>query len=559
MNERTLQTPECEESSGIRVPYQVLVIPYSKRPDGGLEYYLFRRKDSDVWQAIAGGGEESETPTESAIRETCEETGIDNDYKFRRLDSVASLPVENVTGFIWDDDVLVIPEHTFGVEVPPDVNITLSGEHAEYAKLPYDEAMKRLTWDSNRNALWELNYRLKKGLFAEERPPEVQSNLILNGETPMGSVYGEKEVDAVMSTLHASMEPHVGFRAKDETEKLEKGFSKLCGTEHAVALNGAGTALDLVIRALDIQDGDEIVSCATNFAGTHLAIIGNGAKLVLAEPDPTTLNLDPNDLARRLTPRTRAVLVTYMNGLAADMTSIHQVINSSDLYNDKTRPKVIVDAARSLGTTYNGKHVGPEGWVTVFSLQSKKMLTTLGEGGVVVTGDNELDKTLRDNRSFGWGQAWGSNFKMTKLQAAIGLPQLDRLATLTRLRRELAEQRNRALSQFPEITIQGDTEYSQNSYYLYTMILPENLAGSKRDELMRILRDDYGVGSVVANPPTYQSNALIRIHTRGQSLPVAEELGSRILCLPIHPDMNDETNRYVINSFIEAYGKTKTD
>ena len=115
-----------------------------------------------VWQAIAGGGEEGETPIESAKRETFEEAGISVKSKFTQLTSVASVPVEAISGFIWGKDVLVIPEYSFGVEVLTK-KIHLEREHAMYEWLTYNKAYEKLEWDSNKTALWELNYRLKNG------------------------------------------------------------------------------------------------------------------------------------------------------------------------------------------------------------------------------------------------------------------------------------------------------------------------------------------------------------------------------------------------------------
>ncbi len=381
--------------------------------------------------------------------------------------------------------------------------------------------------------------------------PRGDEELIRFGEPPMGGMYGVAEVAILNEVLRASMEPAVGFRAEKETLAFEEQFTQLCQMEHAIAFNGAGGALDLLLKYLDIQEGDEVVSCSINFMGTHLAIIGSGANLVLCEPDPNTLNLSPEDLKKRLTPKTKAIVVTYMNGLAADMDEINRVI--ADFYPGENKPKVIVDAARSLGTTFKGKHIGREAWATFFSFQSKKMITTLGEGGMVVTNDSDLDTILRQYRSFGKNEGWGSNYKMTKLQAAVGSVQLGKLPELVRLRRELAQARNVAFSKIEGLQIQKDTSYSESSYYLYTLILPEFFTKEMRDALRQLLEGEYGIGTVVGNAPTYKSNKLIERSVRGQELPIAESLGERIICLPIHPSLTPETNQYIIDSFLEAY------
>jgi dATP pyrophosphohydrolase len=142
-----------------RAPFQVLIFPYIRDEQGLIEYAIFRRSDGDYWQAIAGGGEEGEIPEEAARREIQEEAGIPSNSNITSLDSKAFIPVVSVTGeYTWGDDVFVIPEHTFGVRVEHR-QLKLSKEHVEYKWVSYEEAMTMLKWDSNKNALWELNER----------------------------------------------------------------------------------------------------------------------------------------------------------------------------------------------------------------------------------------------------------------------------------------------------------------------------------------------------------------------------------------------------------------
>jgi dATP pyrophosphohydrolase len=145
-----------------RAPFQILIFPFIKNEQGLIEYAVFRRSDGDYWQAIAGGGEEGEVPEQTAIRELQEEAGIPICNRMTRLDSKAFIPVVGITGeFTWGNDVFVIPEYTFGVEVE-NRQLKLSKEHREYQWVNYEEAIKMLKWDSNKNALWELNERLTR-------------------------------------------------------------------------------------------------------------------------------------------------------------------------------------------------------------------------------------------------------------------------------------------------------------------------------------------------------------------------------------------------------------
>jgi dATP pyrophosphohydrolase len=144
-----------------RSPFQVLVFPYRLVANQGLLYCIFKRSPDEegFWQGIAGGGQQGESPLDAAKREACEEADISPDNAYMQLDSLATIPVENVCGFLWGSDVLVIPEYTFAVEVFDD-KIVLTNEHTEYKWADYKTAHEMLRWDSNKNALWELNHRL---------------------------------------------------------------------------------------------------------------------------------------------------------------------------------------------------------------------------------------------------------------------------------------------------------------------------------------------------------------------------------------------------------------
>lgn len=142
-----------------RAPFQVLILPYRVTTDG-IQYALLRRSDAGYWQFVAGGGQDDETPLEAALRETWEEAGLSTDSKFIELEALAMLPVVDVCGFLWGPDVLLIPQHCFGVRA--DTELALSHEHTEYQWVDYWTARESLYWESNRIALWELDHRLTR-------------------------------------------------------------------------------------------------------------------------------------------------------------------------------------------------------------------------------------------------------------------------------------------------------------------------------------------------------------------------------------------------------------
>lgn len=143
----------------MRAPYQILVLPFIKE-NGKYYYALFRRKDMHIWQGIAGGGENGEKPIETAKREAYEEGLILKESNYIKLSSITTIPVTSVCGFKWGEEIAVIPEFTFGVELLSR-KIELSQEHTEYQWFNFKDAINKLKWDSNKTALWELNYRLE--------------------------------------------------------------------------------------------------------------------------------------------------------------------------------------------------------------------------------------------------------------------------------------------------------------------------------------------------------------------------------------------------------------
>lgn len=152
----------------MRSPYQILVFPFVKEEDK-FYYAIFKREDLNVWQGLSGGGEEGETPAETAKRESYEEALIDRNSRYIRLASIFTTPVEKICKFTWGKEIIMIPEIPFGVEVSSK-ELKLSHEHTEYAWLSVEEALEKLEWDSNKASLWELNYRLMEdGLAGLEK------------------------------------------------------------------------------------------------------------------------------------------------------------------------------------------------------------------------------------------------------------------------------------------------------------------------------------------------------------------------------------------------------
>jgi len=374
-----------------------------------------------------------------------------------------------------------------------------------------------------------------------------------NGEPRLGSIYGDEEIEAAVQAIRDSMDPNIGFGMSDgEVDEFERALADYFGVKHAVTCNGAGTGIDMSLMALDLEPGDEVITQSINYRAVPLAIAGQRAKIIFAEVDPNTLQLDPNDVEKRITPRTRAIFPTHMNGMSAPMDDLLEIAQRHP--HPKHGPlKVIGDAARASGAGYRGTKVGKKGWMNIFSFHTMKNISTLGEGGTITTDDSDVLPRLHGFRQFGaQGDGWGSNYKMSKCQAAVGLVQLRKLDDLVAARRRLAHARTEMLQGCPELQLPCEPEGYYHCYYLYSILVSREWAGEKRDRLMALLRDEYGVDTVTANPPAHESIPYIRRLVGDIDLPVSHEVGRRLFCAPIHPAMSDEDNEYIAAAVCEA-------
>jgi len=376
------------------------------------------------------------------------------------------------------------------------------------------------------------------------------------GEPLLGGWYTEEEIEAAVKAIRDSMDWTVGFGfIIQEILDFEAAFAKYVGTSECVSINGAAGGLDMALACLDLAPEDEVIVPSINFRASAMSVLGQRAKLVLGEIIPRTLQLDPADVVRRLTPNTRVILPTHMNGLSAPMDDLLEIAEKHP-HPTHGPLKVIGDAARACGGGYKGTRIGKKGLMTVFSFHTMKLMTTLGEGGAITTDDPEVAARLREMRMFG-NENWGSNYKMTKVQAAVGLVQVRRLEEMNGLRRQRAQERTAMLEGVKEITLPYEPPDCEHTYYLYTCLVPREWAGEKRDRLCQIMADDYGVACTVANPPAHKTIPFIQRHVGDISLPVSEEIGARLFCPSLHPLMTEEDNAYVCAALMEAVETVK--
>jgi perosamine synthetase len=333
--------------------------------------------------------------------------------------------------------------------------------------------------------------------------------------------------------------------------KLKIAFAEYCGAKHAIAITNCGVGLDIAMMCLDLQPGDEVIAPAINYKASQMAILGQRGKVVFCDIEPKTLNVDPEDVERRITARTRAICPVHLTGLSAPMDELLEIAERHP--HPRHGPlKIIGDAARACGAGYKGTKVGAKGWLTTFSFHSQKLITTLGEGGAITTNDSRLAERIRDINHFGGEYGWGSNYRMNKVQAAVGLVQLRRLDEMNGMRRKVAYHRSALLHGVPEIILPYEPPGYEHVYYVYPIIVQAEWAGAKRDKILSIMEKKFGIVCSVTNKPTYLRWPYIGKMCGNPKLKVSEDIGQRLLCPPLHPLFNEEQQLYICASLLEA-------
>ena len=381
------------------------------------------------------------------------------------------------------------------------------------------------------------------------------------GEPNFGSWYTEAEIDAVVKAIRSSMHWSEGFGhggSSNEIEKFEDAFAKYCGAKHAVAITSCGTGLDIAMMCLDLKPGDEVIAPAINYKASQMAILGQRGKVVFCDIDPKTLNVDPEDVERRITSRTRAICPVDLTGLPAPIDELLDIAQRNP--HPKYGPlKIIRDSARACGASCKGVKIGAKGWLTTFSFHGQKLMTTLGEGGMITTNDSRLAARIYDMNHFGGESGWGSNYRMNKIQAAAGIVQLGRLDEMNGLRRKIAFRRNVLLGGVSEISLPYEPPGYEHVYYVYPVLVQPEWAGEKRDKILSIMEKKFGIVCSVTNRPTYLRWPYIRKMCGDPKLKVSEDIGQRLFCPPLHPLLNKEQEFFICASLLETIDMIKKE
>jgi dTDP-4-amino-4,6-dideoxygalactose transaminase len=371
----------------------------------------------------------------------------------------------------------------------------------------------------------------------------------------------QDEIDEVLDSLHSGW---LGTGPK--VARFEKDFAtyKQLEENHVAAVNSCTAALHVSMIAAGIMPGDEVITTAMTFCATVNAIIHAGGIPVIADIDPDSFNIDPAEIERRITPRTRAIVPVHFAGRPCDMDAIMAVANRHNL-------KIIEDCAHAIETEYKGRKAGTFGDFGCFSFYVTKNVVT-GEGGMVVA-QNEVNiarikmLALHGMSKDAWRRFSDSGYKhyqvvecgfkynMMDIQAAIGIHQLARVESGWRRRQEIWRQYQSAFASLPVSRPAEPDVDTRHAYHLYTLLIDENCCGVSRDEFLNEMTGrQIGVGVhylSIPEHPFYQD----RFGWRVEDYPNAFRIGRQIVSLPISPKLRDEDVERVIDAVVECLAK----
>ena len=355
----------------------------------------------------------------------------------------------------------------------------------------------------------------------------------------------ELELEYVVDCMKTGWISGIGEYVK----QFEKQFSAFCDVSYGIATCNGTVALELALATLKVGPGDEVIVPNLTFAATANAICHLGAQPIFVDSDPETWTIDPNRIEEAITPRTKAIIAVHLYGHPADMDPIMQIAYDYGLF-------VIEDAAEAHGALYKKRRVGSIGHMACFSFYGNKIITT-GEGGMVVTNNPGLAERARFLRgqamtrdNYYWHPEVGYNFRMTNLQAAIGVAQLKRIHHLIEAKRNLAKRYSSALEMIPGIITPPEADWATNVFWMYSILIRPEVTGTTRDEVRRFLLSR----NIQTRPfffpistlPPYIS-ALAK-----RKYPVSERLAMQGLNLPSSPKLSEEQIDRIVKTVQEA-------
>ena len=325
---------------------------------------------------------------------------------------------------------------------------------------------------------------------------------------------------------------------------LEQELAEYCGVSRAITLNSGTDALHLALRALDIGAGDEVITTAFTFVATTEAIGIVGATPVFVDIDPNTFNIDSKELEKKITPKTKAILPVHLYGQPADMTTIMEVAKKYNLY-------VIEDCCQAIGAELNGKKVGSFGDIGCFSFFPTKNLGAFGDGGLVTTNSEFLANRIVALRNHGsevryYHNEIGVNSRLDEIQAAILRVKLPYIDEWNAKRKANAYRYNELLKDVKEVVVPRELDGAKCVYHQYTIEIPN------RDAVHKYLQEN-GVGAMLYYPvPLHLQKLHQNLGGKLGDLPVTEEKTTRVLSLPMFPELTEKQQKTVVETLKKA-------
>jgi len=351
----------------------------------------------------------------------------------------------------------------------------------------------------------------------------------------------------------------------EKTFGFERSFSEYTGAPHSIAVNSCTAALHLALKAADIKAGDEIIIPAMTFIATWEVITYFGAVPVLCDVLKSNFLIDPSEIEKKITPKTKAIIPVHYGGECCDMDSIMAIAAKHNLI-------VVEDAAHALPTLYNGRMVGTIGDITCFSFYATKTLTT-GEGGMITTENGEWADRMRRLRLHGitkdaWNRysdkgSWeydvseaGYKYNITDIASAIGVEQLKKSDELNAARRAIASKYNNAFGKSDLIDVWSVRDKNECAWHLYPVKLQLNRLKINRNEFIVEMKN-LGIGTSVHYIPMYRFSVFKNSGYTKKDFPGCEDIFSREVSLPIFPGMSDAETDYVIENVLGILERNK--
>lgn len=371
---------------------------------------------------------------------------------------------------------------------------------------------------------------------------------------PLFKIYwDENDVKAVAKVIRSGAYWATG----PQIEEFEKKIARYLGVNYCITFNSGGSALFSLMKAYKIKKGDEIIVPSFTFIATAYAPMYAGAKPVFTDVETDTFGLDPKDVQKRITKKTKAIMPIHYGGISCKIDELKKIAKKNNLL-------LIEDAAQSFGAKFKGKHVGTFGDAAIFSFCHNKVFTT-GEGGCAVTNSKALYEELKLISSYG-RQVKGNyfvnpekldyikmayNFRMPTMNAVLGLSQLNKIDKTIKLRRKKAQYLNKRLVKIKEIVIPKDpSKYHFCVYQMYTIRVDSKI----RDKLMAFLREK-GISSRIYFDPIHEY--LVFKDKTKINLPITKKLSKEVVTLPLYPGIKQKELDFIVEVVSEFFLKIK--